>query len=245
VRYFVFLFCTFELVKTVLTTFTGEYLLPDAAPWNLRNVAVAHISHGRYMFLLQDNPTISTQKDIDRVQITTINITLGLVHAAAYLSRSIILSAVSVVIIMSVASLWGAVYVFCQETVGMDEEHTEEETAATITSPHCVVQIETDQINLAAQGERESNETNEEKRTNRLVARYKELKALSDNMNESIGGIVIFFLVDWAMIYSINFNQIFLPGKWNKKLRLIYGLLRQVVIFCFSADIYLQVSSSR
>jgi len=197
------------------------------------------------MFLLQDNPTLSTQKDVDRVQMTTFNIILGLVHAAAYLSRGIILSATSVVIIMSVASLWGAVYVFCQEIVEMGEEHIEEETSETITSPHCAVQIETEQINLTTQGERESdesNQTNEERRTSRLVARYKDLKALSDNLNESIGGIVLFFLIDWTMHYSIHFNQIFLPGKWNKKLRLIYDLLGQVILFCFSTDIYLQVS---
>jgi len=240
-------YCAFELVSTVLPTFTGEYLLPDLAPWNPRNVAAAHISHGRFMFLLQDNATISTPKDVDRVQMTKLNIILGLLHAAVYLCRSVTLSTIRVGIIMSVSSLWGAVYVFCQEILGMDEEHTEEETAETTTSPHCVVQIEAEQINLTARGERESNEgneTNEERRTSRLVARYKELKALSDNMNESIGGIVLFFIGHWTMYYSNHFNKIFLPGKWNKKFRLICGVLRQVIIFCFSTSIYVKVSVS-
>jgi len=236
----------------ILPTLTCEYLLPDAVPWSIGNAAVAHISHGRYMFFVQANATISSLKDIDSMEITAINIIFGIVHAIVYLTRGVVGPFINLGVMMSVASLCGAVCTFYSEAVGEDDEDdidvTEEETAEALTFFSIVppVPTETNSIVAPCQEERnESNETAEGRVVNKLVARYIQLKTLSDNINQGIGGIVFFFLVEWTMYYSVSFNKIFLPGKWNKKFRSVCGLLWKAIIFTFSTNVYLKVRTRR
>jgi len=246
VRYTVFLLCLFELVMSILPTLTCEYILPDTIPWSVSNAAAGHIYKGRHIFLLENNATISTLKDIDGVQITAINIILGIVHAFVYLTRGVVGHCIHLGIMMAVVSLWGAVRTLRQEAVGQDGEDTEvteEETAEALTF-FSIVPPAVREVNPVVPRHEErnvSNETAEGRTVNKLVARYISAKTFSDNINTAIGGMVLFALLEWTMFYSVFLNELFLPGTWNKKLGLILGLLSQAIIFCFSIDVYLEV----
>jgi hypothetical protein len=70
-----------------------------------------------------------------------------------------------------------------------------------------------------------------------VVAQYANLKELGDSINESIGSVMLCYVIETTLFYATNLSTIFNMSEWHSKLAVTHFLLGCCGIFGLSADI--------
>jgi len=249
VRYLAIGLCGLNFFLAIAPSFTGELYLPGTLPWSAGNVIKATIYRGRHTFLLQNTSKVTSLEDLEGVELSAVNVMIGILHSIIFTSRVIIMYCIETGMVLIVGSLWLAVKIFHEKTVkkySYIEETTFEHVEMTRIIP-IIERVPHHHRRRRRRRETSRNTTNPKKeeqkrRFTKIMIPYNKLKVFCDIINEVFGGVVIFFVTHWTIGSPTLLDKLFAPNvPWYFRLRIVIFLLEGLVAFLMAADACVKV----
>jgi len=238
VRYLAIGLCGLNFFLAIAPAFTGELYLPDTLPWSGGNVIKATIYRGRHTFFLQNTSKVTSLDDLEGVEISAINVIIGILHSIIFTSRVLIMYCIETGMLLIVGSLWLAVKIFHEKTVkkySYIEETTFEEVEMTRIIP--VERVPRRRRQRGTSNTTNTKKEEQKRRFTKIMIPYNKLKLFCDIINEVFGGVVIFFVMHWTIGSPPLLDKLFAPGvPWYYRLRIVIFLLEGLAVFLMAAD---------